>query len=107
MTAHDPRQQPLFPPEPVGSMKLPRPKPEDVRRRLKGIIRKLRESDELPFTMHDFRVWRVVFPQMSRWLPDDEAHELKEAFFIEHDRWREKLGPEADPPPGAWKSPQP
>ncbi len=106
MTAYQSRQRNLFTAEATGATEIPKPKPEDVRRRLKGIIRKLRESDELPFTLADFRSWRVVFPQMSRWLPDEEACELKEAFFREHDRWRDKLGPKADPPP-PWVRPSP
>lgn len=107
MTARESRQRRLFAPDATSAMKLPTPKPDDVRRRLKGIIRKLRESDELPFSMNDFRSWRVVVPQMSRWLPEDEAAELKQAFFREHDRWRDRLGTEADPPPpSAWKAPQ-
>lgn len=98
-------QQSLFPVD-SDEGKIPTPKPEDVRRRLNGIIRKLRESDELPWSLHEFRTWRIIFPQMTNWLPDEEAEELKEAFFVEHDRWRARLGPEADPLP-RWKSSQP
>lgn len=108
MTVHESQQRSLFAADASHTTRIPTPKPDDVRRRLNGIIRKLRESDELPFTVADFRSWRVVFPQMSRWLPDEEANALKEEFFREHDRWRDKLGPEADPPPpGVWKQPQP
>ncbi len=60
------RQRSLFPPSSDG-MKIPTPKPEDIRRR--------------------FRSWRIMFPQMTNWLPDDEAEDLKDAFVREIDRW--------------------
>jgi hypothetical protein len=40
-------------------------------------------------TMWDERTWRynkVVFPQMSRWLPDDEREQLCFEFFRELER---------------------
>lgn len=80
------RQRSLFPPSSDG-MKIPTPKPGDIRRRLLGILRLLREAEEFPWSPHEFRSWRTMFPQMTNWLPDDEAEDLKDAFVREIDRW--------------------
>ena len=80
-------QRSLFTDDSGDGMKIPRPDPEDVRRELLDILRLLRESDEFPWTPAEFRSWRFVFPQMTNWLPDDEASELKENFRREIDRW--------------------
>lgn len=87
MAAPNSLQRSLFTDNSGDGMKIPRPKPEDVRRRLLGILRLLRESDEFPWTPAEFRSWRIVFPQMTNWLPDDEASELKTNFLREIDRW--------------------
>ncbi len=79
-------QRSLFP-ESSDGLKIPKPKPEAIRRRLLGVLRLLRESETFPWSPAQFRSWRIVFPQMTSWLPDEEARDLKKAFFREIDRW--------------------
>ncbi len=83
------RQQSLFP---AGSdePRIPTPEPEDIRRQLLGVLRLLREAETLPWSPHEFRTWRIIFPQMTNWLPDDEAEDLKDAFAREMDRWGDR-----------------
>ena len=37
-----------------------------------SVLDLLRTSDAMPLSPKDLRFWRTVFPQMSRWLPDEE-----------------------------------
>ena len=86
MAPSNARQRSLLPAS-SHPLKIPTPKPEAIRRRLLGVLCLLRESETFPWSPAQFRSWRIVFPQMTNWLPDDEAHELKESFFREIDRW--------------------
>ena len=89
-------QRSLFADNSGDRLKIPRPKPEDIRRRLLGILRLLRESDEFPWSPAQFRSWHIVFPQMTNWLPEDEARELKTDFFREIERWGDEAREEDD-----------
>ena len=59
------------------------PDPADVRRQLLSVLQVAREASELPWTRNELRYHQTVFPQMSRWLPDDEAEQLCFAFAQE------------------------
>jgi hypothetical protein len=76
-------QQDLFP-------ELPRDEsvdPEEVRAELLEILRVAREaSDEAPWDLRTHRFHAVVFPQMARWLPADEAEQLCLQFEVELER---------------------
>ncbi len=80
-------QRSLFTENPEHGLKIPTPKPETIRRRLLGILRLLQESETFPWSPAQFRSWRIVFPQMTSWLPEDEAGTMKAAFLREIDRW--------------------
>ncbi len=60
-----------------------RPKPEDVRPELTAVLEKLTASEVMPFSLKDLRFWRVVFPQMSTWLPGEERERMCKAFSAE------------------------
>lgn len=83
-------QQSLFGDEP-GRIRHPPapstlPDPVDVRRRLHAALDKARSADRLPWSRKDAESWRIVFPQMANWLPDDEADQLRFAFAQEIER---------------------
>jgi hypothetical protein len=42
-----------------------------------------RAAPAAPWPERDFRFWTVVFPQMSDWLPDEEADQLRFEFAQE------------------------
>lgn len=62
------------------------PDPEDIRRRLKALIEKARSSDKMPWPDRDVRMWQTVFPNMAKWLPEEEADQLRFEFAREIER---------------------
>jgi hypothetical protein len=67
------------------------PDPEKVRRRLKALLEKARSADRMPWSERDARMWQIVFPNMAKWLPDEEAEQLR----LEFAREMERLKPSA------------
>lgn len=57
--------------------------PDEVRRDLMGLLAQARAAQTMPWEPRKVRLYRIIFPQMSRWLPDDEAKQLCFAFEIE------------------------
>ncbi len=57
-----------------------RPDPEKVRAKILRIITEARSADTLPWDAQRLRFYRTVVPQMSLWLPEDEAAQLRFAF---------------------------
>jgi hypothetical protein len=52
------------------------PDPGNVRLRLMGLLEKARSAEKMPWSERDARMWQTVFPNMAKWLPDDEANQL-------------------------------
>lgn len=50
--------------------------PDKVRGELLSLLAKLKAAQTLPWSREDMRYHQTVFPQMSRWLPEDEAAQL-------------------------------
>ena len=65
------------------------PDPETVRLRLTGVLEKARKAKTMPWSERDARMWQTVFPNMAKWLPDDEAEQLCFAFVQEMERLRQ------------------
>ncbi|WP_146190675.1 hypothetical protein [Marinicauda salina] len=63
-----------------------RPSAETVRNRIRAVLDQLRESERLPWTDDELRNWRTVIPQMTGWLPEEEAAALQAEFFAEIER---------------------
>jgi hypothetical protein len=53
-----------------------RPDPEKVRARLHLILGEARGAATMPWRPAKLSLYRTIFPQMSNWLPDDEARQL-------------------------------
>lgn len=62
------------------------PDPDRVRRRLHGILETARAAPNVHWPEKKQRVWRIVFPNMAKWLPDDEADQLCFEFAQEMER---------------------
>lgn len=61
--------------------------PESVRAELIDLLAVARQArDAAPWDRRTQRYHRVVFPQMARWLPDEEAAQLCFEFAAELDR---------------------
>jgi hypothetical protein len=56
------------------------PTAETVRPRLDAVLDQIRSGRASKWSEAEHRRWRVVFPQMCEWLPEDER-ELKRAEF--------------------------
>lgn len=86
---HTPAQGNLF-----GSgddrMQVPRqsslPDPQAVRLRLISLLEKARLAEKMPWSERDAKMWQTVFPNMAKWLPDDEAEQLCFEFAQEMER---------------------
>jgi hypothetical protein len=65
------------------------PNPENIRNRLRLLIEKARSAEKMPWSERDVRMWQTVFPNMAKWLPDDEADQLRFEFAKEIQRLKE------------------
>lgn len=62
------------------------PDPQAIRGRLGRLLETLRESESMPLSEKDMRMWKTVVPNMTRWLPDDEADAIRSEFANEMQR---------------------
>ncbi len=60
-----------------------RPNPDKVRSRLQKILAEARVARTLPWEPTTVSLYRTIFPQMTNWLPDDEAAQLRFEFEAE------------------------
>ena len=60
-----------------------RPDSDKVRAELLARLAKVRAAQSFPCDARPTLYWRTVFPQMTNWLPDDEAAQLRLAFDTE------------------------
>jgi hypothetical protein len=57
--------------------------PDDVRADLHLILAEARAADTLPWDSKRAALYRTIFPQMTRWLLEDEAAQLRLEFDTE------------------------
>jgi hypothetical protein len=62
------------------------PDPEAVRLKLRSLLQKARSAEKMPWSERDARMWQTVFPNMAKWLPEDEAEQLRFEFEREMGR---------------------
>jgi hypothetical protein len=60
--------------------------PDKVRVRLHKILAEARAADVMPWETARTSLYRAIFPQMTRSLPDEEAAQLRFAFEAEMER---------------------
>lgn len=60
--------------------------PDRVRARLEKIVAEARAADAMPWDRATLRLYRTVVPQMSLWLPADEAVRWRDLFEAEVER---------------------
>lgn len=68
-----------------------------IRGRLDRLIGTLREATVMPLSDRDARMWRTVVPNMTKWLPEDEAEAVRAAFAREMERLGAVAGRDGDP----------
>jgi hypothetical protein len=57
--------------------------PDEVRAELLAVLAEARAAQSFPWDARRTLYWRTVFPQMTNWLPDDEAAQLRFEFETE------------------------
>jgi hypothetical protein len=60
-----------------------RPDPDKVRSRLHKILAEARAAQTLPWEPSRLSLYRTIVPQMTLWLPEDEATQLRFEFETE------------------------
>jgi hypothetical protein len=60
-----------------------RPDPDKVRRRLQKILAEAGAAQKPPWERTTVSLYRIIFPQMTNWLPDDEGAQLRFEFETE------------------------
>jgi hypothetical protein len=63
-----------------------RPDPDKVRARLHRILAEAKAARTLPWDASRASLYQTIFPQMTQWLPDDEAAQLRFDFEAEMTR---------------------
>ena len=48
-----------------------------IRERLDRLLKTLRASETMPLSDRDLNMWQTVVPNMTRWLPDEEADGIR------------------------------
>ena len=76
-------QPDLFGAEPVPAY---RPDPDKVRARLHKILAEARAAQAMPWEPTTVSLYRLIFPQMTGFLPEDEGAQLRFAFDTEMER---------------------
>ena len=60
-----------------------RPDPDKVRDELLAVLATARGAERMPWDARRTLYWRTVFPQMTNWLPGEEAAQLRFEFETE------------------------
>ena len=92
------KQADLFGPPPPQSYT---PTLEKVRSEINKVLDKARLARDMPWTAKEVRFWKTVFPQMTNWLPAEEAAQLRAAFMAELCRLEAASAGEKAPAPAA------
>lgn len=60
--------------------------PARIRLQLLALLDTARQATTMPWPERDARMWQIAFPQLTNWLPPEEAHQLRFEFAREMQR---------------------
>jgi hypothetical protein len=60
--------------------------PDEVRRELHAMLAQARAAKHMPWKPATVKLYQTIFPQMSNWLPDEEAAQMRYEFEAELER---------------------
>jgi hypothetical protein len=63
-----------------------RPNLDKVRARLEKLLAEARAAESMPWESSQLSLYRTIYPEMTLWLPDDEAAQYRLAFEAELER---------------------
>jgi hypothetical protein len=66
-----------------GTAAVYRADPDEARAELLRVLAQVRAAQSFPWDARRTLYWRTVFPQMTNWLPEDEAAQLRFEFETE------------------------
>jgi hypothetical protein len=84
MFGHTPQQSQMFdepPCEPPKKLTA-----DDIRAEMLALLAKARAAEEMPWSPRELRTHTVLFPEMARWLPEEEGGQLLMDFMTEIER---------------------
>ena len=59
-----------------------------IRQRLTSMLDKLQNSENMPLSERELRMWQLILPNMAKWLPEAEANAIRGIFEDELERLR-------------------
>jgi hypothetical protein len=62
------------------------PNPDQMRAWLRGVLAEAQAAETAPWPPAKVRLYRLMFPQLSFWLPEDEGAQLRLEFETELER---------------------
>ena len=62
------------------------PDADQMRAWLQGVLAEARAAETTPWPSSKVRLYRLIFPQLSFWLPEDEGAQLRLEFETELER---------------------
>jgi hypothetical protein len=62
------------------------PDPDQMRAWLQSVLAEARAAETVPWPPSKIRLYRLMFPQLSFWLPEDEGAQLRLEFTTELER---------------------
>ena len=65
------------------SARVYRPNLDKVRARLEKLLAEARAAPAMPWEPSQLSLYRLIYPQMTLWLPDEEAAQYRLAFDAE------------------------
>ena len=60
-----------------------RPNLDKVRARLEKLLAEVRTAETMPWESSQLSLYRLIYPQMTLWLPEDEGAQYRLAFDAE------------------------
>jgi hypothetical protein len=86
MFGHTPQQSEMFDDERADYEPPKKLTADDIRQEMLALLAKARASETMPWTPRELRTHTVLFPEMAKWLPDDEGEQLLMDFMTEIER---------------------
>jgi hypothetical protein len=65
------------------SARVYRPNLDKVRARLEKLLAEVSAAETMPWESSQLSLYRLIYPQMTLWLPDEEAAQYRLAFDAE------------------------
>ena len=83
MFGHTPQQAEMFAGEQAPCEPPKKLTADDIRQEMLALLAKARAAQTIPWTARELRTHTVLFPEMARWLPEEEGEQLLLEFMTE------------------------